>query len=292
MNSLTRKIWTSAIVLGMMTPTVTLADDDVQMGWVSRRGNTYWVENGVVQGTVDDPKAVGAYTSSGVYAIRGREIFDPSTDAWYWLDANNNGAMATNKEVWMPYIYQGDVNSEGKWVRYNDSGRMIKGWYSTSSGTYYYDFQTGAMFKGWHEIDGSSYYFDETTGILREKETVVAPGLRQRDPRTNPYSGGYSNCTWTAWQLALEHTDIAMPDWGYSTNWYSNARADGYTVSTIPSPYCIAVYYGHVALVTSVSSDGQSVYIKEGGYLGRYNERWVSTWGTGTKSLVGYIYLH
>ena len=106
----------------------------------------------------------------------------------------------------------------------------------------------------------------------------------------NPYSGGWSNCTWSAWELARSHTGLCLPQWGNASSWYYGAAASGYTVSSTPSPYCIAVYSGHVALVTAVS--GNSVYIKEGGYLGGYNERWVSAWGTGTRGLIGYIWLH
>ena len=107
----------------------------------------------------------------------------------------------------------------------------------------------------------------------------------------NPFGGGYGNCTSGAWELALKYAGIRLPNWGYSTNWYAAAARDGFAVGQTPRVNSIAVYYGHVAYVAAVSADGTRVYIKEGGYLGHYMERWVSAWGTGTKRLVGYIYL-
>ena len=67
----------------------------------------------------------------------------------------------------MPYVFQGDNDPEGKWVRYDKYGAMIKDWYADDNGVYYYDLITGAMLKGTHEINGKTYVFDEMTGILR-----------------------------------------------------------------------------------------------------------------------------
>ena len=48
-------------------------------GWRSENGRDYWYENGVKQGTTG----------------RGKEIYDASSDAWYWLDNVQQGAKAT-----------------------------------------------------------------------------------------------------------------------------------------------------------------------------------------------------
>ena len=168
-----------------------------------QNGKSYWYENGIRQGTYDDPKGV-----MGDGSIRGREICDMETAAWYWCDSCLDGAKAVNKEVWVPYIYQGekawsdaeikqnaaasidehaDMSAQlekdikahtGKWVRYNANGKMFKGWYKVTSSEaqyypdqvgniYYYDFKTGLMAKGDLTIDGVAYHFDETTGVLQ-----------------------------------------------------------------------------------------------------------------------------
>jgi uncharacterized repeat protein (TIGR02543 family) len=186
----------------------TIGDVNVYAHWITNRhlewemidGKSYWYENNVRQGTFDDPQGV-----LGDGTVRGREIYDPASDAWYWLDSIYDGAKACGKEVWMPYIYQDEdtwddetkhniayesdegmgefvlnaINSKsGKWVRYDNEGKMLKGWvtiegdlaaiYPNQAGnTYYYDNRTGLMAKGHVVIGGVEYYFDETTGVLK-----------------------------------------------------------------------------------------------------------------------------
>ena len=148
-------------------------------GFCQEGGKNYWYEDGKRQGVYGDPKNI----TDLIYGYeRGREIFDPESNGWYWLDAVYDGAAAFNKEVWMPYLFQEDLktgqNREGKWVRYDGKGKMIKGWYTVSSyedqmlypdqigATYYYDNITGEMYKGVHEIEGVKYAFDAVNGRL------------------------------------------------------------------------------------------------------------------------------
>ena len=164
----------------------------------------YWYENGQRQGTYGDRKNVRDKNYGNIE--RGREIYDPKSNGWYWLDAVYDGAAAYGKEVWMPYIYQDEdnwddaeirknannadsgmkdftyqcmKNKSGKWVRYDENGKMLKGWvtitgtlarlYPDQAGnTYYYDHYTGLMAKGRVTIDGKSFYFDEVSGVLKE----------------------------------------------------------------------------------------------------------------------------
>ena len=107
----------------------------------------------------------------------------------------------------------------------------------------------------------------------------------------NPYYGGWSNCTWGAWQLVHDTLGISLPGWGMAGNWISDAQRSGYATGSSPKVYSIAVYSWHVAFVTAV--DGDRIYIKEGNYMGHYYERWVPADGlpyTG-QSCLGYIYL-
>ena len=144
-------------------------------------GKSYWYEHGVVQGAFGDPKNI---VDEIYHEERGREIYDPTSDGWYWLDAIYNGAKATDKEVWMPYVFQDETpgSTQGKWVRYNPYGKMIKGWHSIEGSDillypgqafnrYYYDLVTGEMCKGKHIINGTAYEFDETTGALKANTT-------------------------------------------------------------------------------------------------------------------------
>ena len=151
------------------------------------------------QGTFSDPKGV-----IGDGTVRGREIYDHASNAWYWLDSIYDGAKAIGKEVWMPYIYQNEAEWDeakmweiaqesdpsmeklvfecmkgktGKWVRYDTQGRMLKGWVTISGdletiypdqagNIYYYDNRTGLMARGYITLDGVTYHFDEITGAL------------------------------------------------------------------------------------------------------------------------------
>ncbi|MBR1860940.1 MAG: hypothetical protein IJ796_03645 [Lachnospiraceae bacterium] len=75
-------------------------------------------------------------------------------------------------------VYNAIKKKSGKWVRYDENGKMLKGWvkiegalatlYPDQVGnTYYYDTRTGLMAKGEVKIDGVTYHFDEITGALR-----------------------------------------------------------------------------------------------------------------------------
>ena len=130
-------------------------------GWVTKDGQKYWYENGVKQGTEG----------------RGKEIYDPDSDAWYWLDAVQGGAMAVNKDVYQESgagQWADRADGTGKWVRYDENGHMVKGWQDTREGTYYFDETYGTMAKGYATIDGKEYYFNTDTGV-REKTIGSVP---------------------------------------------------------------------------------------------------------------------
>lgn len=129
--------------------------------WVTADGRDFWYENWQRQGW--NP-ADGSY--------RGKEIYDPASDAWYWLDNVQNGAKAVSKDVYQESLagawgdYTGaDGQRYGKWVRYDEYGHMIKGWHTNENGTYYFDIIYGSMAKGEAVIDGQFYYFDQATGV-------------------------------------------------------------------------------------------------------------------------------
>ena len=144
-------------------------------GWKTVNGKDYWYENGVKQGTTG----------------RGKEIYDPDSDAWYWLDANRGGAKAVSKDVYQE-------SNGGKWVRYDANGHMIKGWDTNDDGTYYFDLITGAMAKGDIVVDNLPCSFDTNTGIgcnlmwhsMDGKDYWYEAGKRQGyDPNNAAYRG-------------------------------------------------------------------------------------------------------
>lgn len=132
-------------------------------GWVEENGKKYWYEKGVKQGTTG----------------HGKEIYDPDSDAWYWLDAVQGGAMTVNKDVYQESAagqWADKPDGTGKWVRYDENGHMVKGWQTTDKGTYYFDLITGAMAKGAGDIDGVPCAFDEYTGIALDGQWLTIKG--------------------------------------------------------------------------------------------------------------------
>lgn len=151
-------------------------------GWAVIDGKEYWYENGVRQGY--DPENP---------AYRGKEIYDPASDAWYWLDNVQEGAKAVSKDVYQESdagSWADRLDGTGKWVRYDAKGRMIKGWQTTDAGTYYFDLIYGTMAKGFATIDGREYYFNPNTGILeREIGEVPEFGWKNIDGKEYWYEG-------------------------------------------------------------------------------------------------------
>ena len=132
-------------------------------GWVEENGKKYWYEKGVKQGTTG----------------RGKEIYDPDSDAWYWLDAVQGGAMTVSKDVYQESAagqWADKPDGTGKWVRYDENGHMVKGWQTTDKVTYYFDLITGAMAKGAGDIDGVPCAFDEYTGIALDGQWLTIKG--------------------------------------------------------------------------------------------------------------------
>ena len=151
-------------------------EEEPVFGWSLQDGKYYWYEDGIRQGV--------KYLENGELDIsfRGKEIYDPSTDAWYWLDCVQEGAMAINKDLYMEslagawsedkvYLEDGSLDygaSTGKWVMYDLGGRMIKGWAENNGKYYYLDPIYGTMAKGYVFIEGKVYHFNEITSILNE----------------------------------------------------------------------------------------------------------------------------
>lgn len=144
--------------------------------WVTIDGKDYWYEGGIRQ---------GFYPTT--WNFRGKEIYDPGSDAWYWLDAVQQGAKAVSKDVCIMESQANDFGTIGKWVRYDAEGHMVKGWDTNENGTYYFDPVYGTMAKGMVVVDGKAYRFNEDTGICEgEDESVLNPVKNKYDAIGRP----------------------------------------------------------------------------------------------------------
>lgn len=122
-------------------------------GWYEYDGARYWFDYGVL--------------------ATDKEVYDPLSDAWYWFDAD--GIMAANKDVFIP---SNPERTEGKWVRYDENGGMIKGEDFRYGGWYWFDPITGEMYKGFINIpdgteDGKWVYYDPITGQMHHGECYI-----------------------------------------------------------------------------------------------------------------------
>ena len=139
-----KKVYGNVVIDGRECAFDTATGKALDCQWCTINGGKYWYERGIRQGTEG----------------RGKEIYDPATKAWYWLDAVDKGKMAVSKDVYQE-------SDGGKWVRYDANGRMVKGWNTSGGNRYYFDLTTGAMAKGIVRIEGTDYYFDESTGVYQ-----------------------------------------------------------------------------------------------------------------------------
>ena len=161
-------------------------------GWKTIDGADYWYENGVRQGYSVDQ------------SYRGKEIYDPGTDAWYWLDNVDGGKKAVNKDVYQESgagEWAENSDGTGKWVRYDENGHMIKGWSTTENGTYYFDPIYGTMAKGTVTIDGVTYKFDSATGIC-EGETESGDDGKPDDGNTDDGNTGEEKVRNIEWSIS------------------------------------------------------------------------------------------
>ena len=170
-------------------------------GWYTADGNEYWCENGIKQGLEG----------------RGKEIYDPASDAWYWLDAADNGKKAVSKDV-----YQKSESDGGKWVRYDEDGKMVKGWDLNMDGLYYFAPVTGEMSKETVDINGASYQFDGVTGTSISVEYPVAELNQESDGQrfidSSKESLVLDGDTWHCYkdgQIDYEYDGIALNEYGW-----------------------------------------------------------------------------
>ena len=109
----------------------------------------------------------GAYWYENDVMFKSKELYDPESDGWYWLDAD--GTAAFNEDVYVP-------SDGGKWVHYGANGKMAKGEWCRGEDWYYSDPINGAIFFGWKYLESSGgkwVYYDPANGIMSKGEKYV-----------------------------------------------------------------------------------------------------------------------
>lgn len=144
-------------------------------------------------GMVRDVDGERYFLDSGVMA-KDKEAYDPVTDAWYWFD--DDGTMAVDKDAFIPTKAD---RTEGKWVRYDKSGAMVKGEDWRYGGWYWFDPTTGEMIKGFvlipvREGGYKWVYYDDINGQMHHGESCINGGWYRFDNFTGEMvHGEYCN---------------------------------------------------------------------------------------------------
>ncbi len=133
-------------------------------------------------GMVRDQDGKRYFLDSGIMA-RDKEAYDPVSNAWYWFDAD--GTMAVDKDAFIP---TNPDRTEGKWVRYDVNGAMVKGEDWRYGGWYWFDPTTGEMIKGFVLIpvreQAGAYkwvYYDDINGQMHHGESCINGGWYKFD---------------------------------------------------------------------------------------------------------------
>ena len=125
--------------------------------------------------------------------------------AWYWLDPDAGGVMATG-------LYE--CNGSMYW--FNASGAMATGWV-LDGGTWYYATGSGALARGPVSVGGVPYCFDARTGAMLTGYQTDAQGVRRYFGICGPLNGwGLVDGSWY-WFA----DGIASTGWLYTGgSWY------------------------------------------------------------------------
>ena len=125
--------------------------------------------------------------------------------AWYWLDPDAGGVMATGLH---------ECNGSLYW--FNSSGAMATGWV-LDGGTWYYATGSGALARGPVSVGGVPYCFDARTGAMLTGYQTDAQGVRRYFGSCGPLNGwGLVDGSWY-WFA----DGIASTGWLYTGgSWY------------------------------------------------------------------------
>lgn len=128
--------------------------------------------------------------------------------------------------------------------------------------------------------------------------STVGTGYRVNSGIKNASAGNryaWGNCTWYVYERRAQMGRPVGSFWGNANTWAVYARADGYVVNRNPAAGAVLVdtagYFGHVAVVESVSDNGDVVLSEMNNYayggFGVVNRRTISA-----GQAAQYTYIH
>ena len=185
--------------------------------------------------------------------------------AWYWLDPDAGGVMATGLH---------ECNGSLYW--FNSSGAMATGWV-LDGGTWYYATGSGALARGPVSVGGVPYCFDARTGAMLTGYQTDAQGVRRYFGSCGPLNGwGLVDGSWY-WFA----DGIASTGWLYTGgSWYWLDPDAGGAMATGLHACTGAAYWFNAsgAMATGWVLDGGTWYYATGS--GALASGWLSLNGT------------
>ena len=171
--------------------------------------------------------------------------------AWYWLDPDAGGVMATGLH---------ECNGSMYW--FNASGAMATGWV-LDGGTWYYATGSGALARGPVSVGGVPYCFDARTGAMLTGYQTDAQGVRRYFGSCGPLNGwGLVDGSWY-WFA----DGIASTGWLYTGgSWYwLDPDAGGAMATGLHSCHGSAYWFNDSgAMATGWVLDGGTWYYATG----------------------------
>ena len=185
--------------------------------------------------------------------------------AWYWLDPDAGGVMATGLH---------ECNGSMYW--FNASGAMATGWV-LAGGTWYYATGSGALARGPVSVGGVPYCFDARTGAMLTGYQTDAQGVRRYFGSCGPLNGwGLVDGSWY-WFA----DGIASTGWLYAGgSWYWLDPDAGGAMATGLHECNGSMYWfnGSGAMATGWVFDGGTWYYATGS--GALASGWLNLNGT------------
>ena len=185
--------------------------------------------------------------------------------AWYWLDPDAGGVMATGLH---------ECNGSLYW--FNSSGAMATGWV-LDGGTWYYATGSGALARGPVSVGGVPYCFDVRTGAMLTGYQTDAQGVRRYFGSCGPLNGwGLVDGSWY-WFA----DGIASTGWLYTGgSWYwLDPDAGGAMATGLHSCHGSAYWFNDSgAMATGWVLDGGTWYYATGS--GALASGWLNLNGT------------
>lgn len=144
--------------------------------------------DGTGQTNADENGGVGSSVNGTVDYINGQNF----GDQYGWITQGNDkyfrypdGKIAT-----------GWIKLDGTYYRFDNNGKLKKGWFQNPYGQWFYlDTTTGAMKTGWFNDNGNYYYLSREKG---DKEGSMAKGLTEIDGKK--YFFNDSGMMYTGWR--------------------------------------------------------------------------------------------